>query len=87
MNKSYLNFVEIKDSKRKTKQFYVSNLTIEPLIILGYISFYPAWRKYIFHPNNQITAIFDPNCLREIADFCEKKTNEWKETFDENKSK
>lgn len=32
------------------------------------------FRKYAFFPENLTQ--FDPNCLRDIADFCEQKTKE-----------
>ena len=75
---SYIEFTEVKDYRTtKTKQFYIWNKN-DPNLILGYISFYPQWRKYIFHPE-QIKSIFDASCLREIADFCELQTSQWKE--------
>ena len=35
--------------------------------LLGLISFYPDWNKYIFEPAANI--IFDQSCLRDIIDF------------------
>lgn len=81
---SFINFVEIHDTGKKTKQFYIQNKA-NLTDILGYISFYPRWRKYIFIPNRAITVIFDVSCLREIADFCETQTNEWRKGLKENK--
>lgn len=77
---SYINFVEINDSSRKTKQFYICNIA-NPSLILGYIVFFPQWRKYTLKTNPQEHVIFDVTCLREIADFCEKETKQWKETL------
>jgi len=85
MNK-YINFIEMNviDSKRKTKQFYVKTIK-EPSIVLGYILFFPQWRKYTYHTDKQINTILDANCLREIADFCEKETRDWRFSLIESK--
>lgn len=42
---------------------------------LGLVGWYSPWRKYGFHAN---PCIFDETCMREIAEFCEKKTREHK---------
>lgn len=39
--------------------------------LLGYVQWWPAWRKYVFFPLN---SVFDNRCLREIAKFCEDTT-------------
>jgi hypothetical protein len=69
---SYIQFVEIdlRDG-RKTKVWAV--LTIDGTKNLGHVSWYGAWRKYTFCPG-QLT-VFDKDCLREIADFCEIRTD------------
>lgn len=41
--------------------------------ILGDIRWFGAWRKYCFYPVNG--TIFDKGCLRDIANFCEGKTD------------
>lgn len=81
---SFINFVEMNDSSRKTKQFYIQNKA-NLTDILGYISFYPQWRKYVFIPNKAITTIFDADCLSEIAEFCKIQTNEWRKELKEKK--
>jgi len=43
---------------------------------LGTVKWFMQWRKYCFFAND---SIFDHNCLRDIADFCELKTNERRE--------
>lgn len=39
---------------------------------LGAIKWYGAWRRYCFFPLGQ--TIFEQDCLRDIAAFCEKQT-------------
>lgn len=40
--------------------------------ILGYIRWYAPWRKYSFLPCRE--TVFEQDCLRSIADFCEAET-------------
>lgn len=40
---------------------------------LGSVSWYPRWRCYAFFPQG---GVFERGCLREIADFCEKETQQ-----------
>lgn len=44
--------------------------------VLGFVSWYAAWRKYTFAPAT--ASIFEEDCLRDIAQFCESKTAEHK---------
>lgn len=44
---------------------------------IGYITWWGSWRCYAFHPVQG--TVFEKVCLREIADFCEKKTKEHKQ--------
>lgn len=43
-------------------------------IQLGTIAWFGRWRRYSFHP--QPGTVFEQVCLREIAEFCERKTRE-----------
>jgi hypothetical protein len=43
---------------------------------LGQVKFYPQWRKFAFFPASQ--TLFEKDCLRDIADFCETATKEWR---------
>lgn len=36
---------------------------------LGYVAWFGRWRNYAFFPNANL--VFDKNCLRDIAAFCE----------------
>lgn len=39
---------------------------------LGQVYWYTAWRKYVFTPLDSL--VFDASCLRELAEFCDQKT-------------
>ncbi len=41
---------------------------------VGDVEWYAPWRKYCFTPRSG--TVFDQGCLREIADFCEQRTQE-----------
>ena len=43
-------------------------------LTLGLVQWFSHWRKYCFFPCEP--TVFDANCLREIADFCETRTQE-----------
>jgi hypothetical protein len=43
---------------------------------LGTVKFHGAWRKYCFFPVHE--TLYDPGCLRAIADFCEQATITWR---------
>lgn len=45
-------------------------------VMLGTIKWFPHWRQYVFFPVN---VILDRTCMRELADFCELKTQEHRE--------
>jgi len=60
---AYLEFLEIKDTG-KTKVFSIKS---KHGYVLGFISWYSGWRRYIFKPSNE--TIFDVKCLEEIILF------------------
>ncbi len=73
--KSYLGFKEVGTSESgKTKRVEVYSTAGGG--VLGWIYWLASWRKYIFHPNPG--AVFDPGCMREIADHTEVMTKEHK---------
>jgi hypothetical protein len=59
---------------RKTEKWKV--LSVMGSYELGVVSFHPAWRKYVFWPEKN--TIFDPECLRELAQFVDRQTELWK---------
>jgi hypothetical protein len=52
--------------------------------ILGIINWYQRWRKYVFEP--QPYTIYEQDCLRDIATFCESQTRQQKERAKERKA-
>ena len=58
----FLRFEEATAEGRKTKIVQVRGIKND--ILLGEISFFPAWRKYVFYPSWATT--FDGKCLNEI---------------------
>ena len=44
--------------------------------LLGFVKWYPMWRKYCFVPLN---CILDDGCLIEIAEFLKERTDKHKE--------
>lgn len=68
-------------SKPKTKTWYVVNKYDDASgdfakAHLGWIGWYAPWRKYCFFPKGD--TVYEKVCLREIANFCERKTSEHK---------
>ena len=61
-------------SGTKTKMFTV--WTVDHSTLLGEIRFYPRWRKYAFYPAN--STLYEQDCLRDIAKFCEDRTTFWR---------
>lgn len=71
----YLNFVPAGTSPSgKTKKWTIQSLN--GVLVLGWIAWFPNWRKYTFIP--AADTVHDWNCLREIADFIEARTKEHK---------
>ena len=42
---------------------------------LGQVRFYPRWRKFAFFPFEN--TLYEADCLRDIAEFCQKETRTW----------
>ena len=58
--------------KPKTKTWFVINKYEQCSI--GWIGWFGRWRTYSFYPDPN--TVFEKVCLREIAEFCERKTAE-----------
>jgi hypothetical protein len=71
--KSFLMFTELEPMplSSKTKRWTVHSKMDTSW--LGTVKWYSPWRKYCFFQNDQ-DCVFDPGCLREIADFMAKET-------------
>lgn len=59
-------------SRRKTRTWHV--VAKESGFVVGRIAWYTPWRKYAFEPIR--SAVFEQDCLRDIADFIEQRTRE-----------
>lgn len=44
----------------------------EQYAVLGSVKWFAPWRRYCFFPGRQ--TVYEQDCLREIATFCESKT-------------
>jgi hypothetical protein len=70
----WVRFTEMPIPGRKTNVWQVA--TIDAPVILGEIKFWPRWRKYAFFP--LANTLYEKDCLRDIADFCEAETRNWR---------
>lgn len=68
---TYIKFVS-GPPKPKTLTWWV--MTKDDGLTLGIIGWFARWRKYGFYPES--ATVFEEVCLREIAEFCERKTRE-----------
>lgn len=61
---------------RKTKRWVVTTIgkaeLDEPATDSGVVKWTPSWRRYAFYPEPQ--TLFEGQCLRDIAEFCEAET-------------
>ncbi len=71
---TYLWMVQVGDTG-KTKVWAV--ISKEGGFELGKVKWFGRWRCYAFFPTD---SIFEPKCLREIADFIESRTQEHRAT-------
>ena len=62
-------------AKPKTLTWWVVNQYDDGQI--GWVGWYAAWRKYCYFAKPE--TVYEHVCLREIADFCERKTREHKQ--------
>lgn len=70
----FLNIIEIPARRpRKTKIWIVRTKYGETL---GTVAWFSHWRKYAFSPASN--CIFEQDCLRDLAQFMEERTNEHK---------
>lgn len=67
----YMRF-ELSGRKPRTLVWNVCSVTTSAK--LGYVAWFGRWRNYAFFPDESL--VFDKNCLREIADFIERKNQE-----------
>lgn len=69
---SYIHFESAGESASgKTKLWHV--LSNDQACVLGTVAWYAPWRKYAFSALSS-ACVFEQDCLRDIADFCERET-------------
>ena len=69
----WVRFVVTQLEGRSTEAWRVE--AREDGVELGYIKFYPRWRKFAFYPLND--TLYEADCLHDIADFCKERTKEF----------
>ncbi len=74
--KQWIYFL-LTEEKPKTKVWEIR--TIEKDDLLGYIKWYPRWRKYSFFPCNN--TVYENTCLHDIADFIKEQMRLRKDSF------
>jgi hypothetical protein len=77
---SYLEFKDVSNfyaRDRKTKVWHVCSASTG--MVLGTVRWFGRWRQYIFAPG-ALTS-FNPECLREIAEFTADATSEHREAL------
>lgn len=62
-------------STGKTERWEVETLTGN---LLGHVRWHGAWRQYAF---DSLLSVYEPRCLRDIANFCETKTREYRKNW------
>ena len=70
----WIRFAQVENPGRLTKVWQV--ITVEHGEFLGEVRWFTSWRKYCFFPAP--STIFEQDCLRDIADFCETVTKQHK---------
>jgi len=72
----WIRFEELEQPvHRKTRRWCV--LPRDGVGPLGYVEWYTPWRKYVFAPVPN--TVFEQDCLRDLASFCEDRTREQRE--------
>ena len=74
--RDWLNFVPRPDLKGKRKTDIWAVEREDGLgAALGYVKWHGAWRQYCFFPDT--ATLYNADCLRQIADFCQRKRAEY----------
>ena len=71
----YIKATEVPNGTQKTKRFHIESLPTNTRFsgeVIGIVKWYPGWRAFAFFPQPQ--TLFEPQCLRDLADFCEAET-------------
>lgn len=75
----WIEFAPQAQDPRKLTVSWDVNSTSNISVRLGEVKWYGPWRKYCFFANRELALVFDKDCLRDIAQFCEDETNYHKE--------
>lgn len=70
----WIEFI-LMDDTGKTNRWQV--VTKEGNIVLGSVHWFGRWHQYSFFPLPDTA--YERQCLRDIADFCETVTKQWRE--------
>lgn len=62
----WIRFI-VYEQKPKTTVWRIES--IENGVILGYVKWFPNWRKYAFFPEED--TVYEQDCLKDIANFIE----------------
>jgi len=73
----WIRFVEHRQLPgRKTRAWNV--LSRDGGYALGEVSWHSPWRRFCFKVGGYASAVFEEDCLRDIAEFVEARTREYK---------
>lgn len=77
----YIQFVNAGySSSGKTKVWDVATKE-DSEDLIGQVRWFGSWRCYAFYPYDK--TVFEKTCLRDIANFCEEKTNNHKKEVEQ----
>jgi len=65
--------------KSKSKKTQIWRVLTNDDSLLGEIRWFSRWRRYAFHPD--VYTVFEHDCLRKIADFCEDESKKLRKTW------
>lgn len=82
IKKSYLHFKDM-PVKKGMKTRIVNVYSLNGSESIGEISWFPHWRRYVFFPAEG--TLYDPDCLKELAEKVKEMTQSHKENRDQEK--
>lgn len=74
----YIRF-DFDQSTPSGKTFIWKVIAKDDGIVLGKVSWFGRWRKYVFEPNAAFDLVFEETCLRDIAAFIEFRSKQQRE--------
>jgi hypothetical protein len=76
--KTHITFVHEKEHDGPKTRCWGVYTNYEPRTLLGRVAWFGRWTKYAFYPWPE--TVFEQVCLRDIAQFCEDRTREQRQT-------